>query len=94
MCHSDDETTEEKFCNANPFSGFEEEGDDQFLKEMEKLIEKEAQIDEVDEENIKQWLENDVEIPGHKIHGEAEGEEDEIVSQSEETETLLIYSSL
>ena len=36
--------------DAIPFSGFEEEGDDQFLKEME-LIEKEAQFDEVDEEN-------------------------------------------
>ena len=62
--------------DANPFSGFEEEGDYQFLKEMKELIEKEAQFDEVDEENIKQWLENDAEIPGHKICSEAEGEED------------------
>ena len=53
--------------DANPFSGFEEEGDYQFLKEMKELIEKEAQFDEVDEENIKQWLENDAEIPGHEI---------------------------
>ena len=52
--------------DANPFSGFQEEGDDQFQKEME-LIEKEAQFDEVDEENIKQQLENDAEIPGHEI---------------------------
>ena len=82
--------------DANPFSGFEEEGDNQFLKE---LIEKEAQFNEVDEENIKQWLENDAEISGHEIrdkdeivgslseattaleeNGKAEGEEDEIVS--------------
>ena len=41
---------------------------------------KEAQFDKVDEENIKQWLENDAEIPGHKICGEAEGEEDKIAS--------------
>ena len=66
---------------------------------MKELIEKEVQFDEVDEENIKQWLENDAEIPGHEIsgedeivvslseattvleeNGEAEGEEDEIVS--------------
>ena len=47
---------------------------------MKELIEKEAQLDEVDEENIKQWLKNDAEIPGHKIRGEAEEEEDEIVS--------------
>ena len=66
---------------------------------MKELIEKEAQFDEVDEENIKQWLENDAEIPRHEIcgedeivgslseattvlqeNGEAEGEEDEIVS--------------
>ena len=66
--------------DANPFSGFEEEADDQFLKEMKELIEKEAQFDEVDEENLKQWLENDAEIPGHEICGKAEGEEDEIVS--------------
>ena len=85
--------------DANPFSEFEEEGDDQFLKEMKELIEKEAQFDEVDEENTKQWLENYAEIPGHEIrgkdeivgslseatnvleeNGEAEGEEDEIVS--------------
>ena len=65
--------------DANPFSGFEEEGDDQFQKEMKELIEK-AQFDEVDEENIKQWLKNDAEIPGHEIRGEAEGQEDEIVS--------------
>ena len=58
--------------DANPFSGFEEEGDDQFLKEMMELIEKEAQFDEVDEENTTQWLENDAEIPGHKICGEDE----------------------
>ena len=50
--------------DANAFSGFEEEGDDQFLKEMKELIEKEAQFDEVDEGNIKQWLENDADIPG------------------------------
>ena len=68
------------------------------LKEME-LIEKEAQFDKGDEDNIKQWLENDAEIPGHEIrgedefvgslseattvleeNGEAEGEEDELVS--------------
>ena len=66
--------------DANPFSGFEEEGDDQFLKEMKELIEKETQFDKVDEENIKQWQKNDAEIPGHKICSEAEGEEDEIVS--------------
>ena len=45
-----------------------------------ELIEKESQFDEVYEENIKQWLENDAEIPGHETRGEAEGEEDEIVS--------------
>ena len=64
-----------------------------------ELIEKEAQFDELDEENTKQWLENDAEIPGHEIcgedeivgslsevtnvlqeNGDAEGEEDEIVS--------------
>ena len=30
--------------DANPFSGFEEEGDYEFLKEMKELIEKEAQL--------------------------------------------------
>ena len=69
--------------DANPFSGFEEEGDDQFLKEMKELIE-EAQFDEVDEENIKQWLENDAEIPGHEIRGE-----DEIVGSLSEATTVL-----
>lgn len=52
--------------DASPFCGFGEEGDDQFLKEMKELIKKEAHFDEVDEE-IKQWLENDAEIPGHEI---------------------------
>ena len=66
--------------DTNPFSGFEEEGDDQFQKEMKELIEKEAQFDKVDKENIKQWLENDAEIPRHEISGDAEGEEDKIVS--------------
>ena len=70
--------------DANPFSGFEEEGDEQVLKAMKDLIEKEAQFDEVDEENIKQWLENDVEIPGHEIRGE-----DEIVGSLSEATTAL-----
>ena len=47
---------------------------------MKELIEKEAQFDEVDEENIKQWLENDAEIPVREIRGEAKREEDKIVS--------------
>ena len=50
------------------------------MKEM--LIEKQARFDEVDE-NIKQWLEN-VEIPGHEIHGE-----DEIVGSLSEATTAL-----
>ena len=70
--------------DANPFSGFEEEGDYQFLKEMIKLIEKEAQFDEVDEENTKQWLENYAEIPGHEIRGK-----DEIVGSLSEATNVL-----
>ena len=70
--------------DANPFSGFEEEGDDQFFKEMKELIEKEAQFDEADEENIKQWLGNDVEIPRHEIRGK-----DEIVGSLSKATTAL-----
>ena len=63
-------TVLEMVDDANPFSGFEEEGDDQFLKEIKELMEKEAQFDKVFEENMKQWPENDAEIPRHEICGE------------------------
>ena len=49
-----------------------------------ELIEKEASFDKVDEENTKQWLENDVEIPGHEIRGE-----DEIVGSLSEATNVL-----
>ena len=48
------------------------------------MIEKEVQFDEVDEENIKQWLENDAEIPRHEMRGE-----DEIVGSLSEATNVF-----